>query len=119
MFCYLLIASACFGNQDEGYYVAGVGDELWDNGAACGLLYEVVCTGPVNQGVPQPCTNEAIVVRIVDYNPGATTIINLSLPAFATIANLDAASVFVNLVRYVQMNKLYTSFALGMYNLRE
>ena len=64
MFCYLLIASACFGNQGEGYYVAGVGDELWDNGAACGLLYEVVCTGPVNQGVPQPCTNEAIVVRI-------------------------------------------------------
>ena len=105
MFCYLLIASSCFGNQDEGYYVAGVGDELWDNGAAWGLLYEVVCTGPVNQGVPQPCTNEAIVVRIVDYNPGATTIINLSLPAFATIANLDAASVFVNLVRYVQMNK--------------
>ncbi|KAK7840095.1 eg45-like domain containing protein [Quercus suber] len=60
------VPSACFGIQDEGYYVAGVGDELWDNGAACGLLYEVVCTGPVSQGVPQPCTNEAVIKLILN-----------------------------------------------------
>ena len=99
MFCYLLIASACFGNQDEGYCVAGGGDELWDNGAACGRQYSVICTGATNGGVPQPCTGGAVTVKIVDYNPGAATIINLSPLAFLTIANLNAGSVYVNVDR--------------------
>uniref|UniRef100_A0A7N2R058 Expansin-like EG45 domain-containing protein n=1 Tax=Quercus lobata TaxID=97700 RepID=A0A7N2R058_QUELO len=89
--------SACFGDADEGSYVAGVGDELWDNGAACGRQYSVICTGATNGGVPQPCTGGAVTVKIVDYNPGAATIINLSPLAFLTIAtNINAGSVYVN-----------------------
>ncbi|KAK4604642.1 hypothetical protein RGQ29_012917 [Quercus rubra] len=93
------IPSACFGDTNEGSYVAGVGDELWDNGAACGRQYSVICTGATNGGVPQPCTGAAVTVTVVDYNPGAATIINLSPLAFLTIANLNAGSVYVNVDR--------------------
>uniref|UniRef100_A0A7N2L1T2 Expansin-like EG45 domain-containing protein n=1 Tax=Quercus lobata TaxID=97700 RepID=A0A7N2L1T2_QUELO len=89
------VPSACFGNQNQGNLVAGVSDDLWDSGAACGKSFEVACTGATNQGDPQPCLGEAVTVMIVDHNPGAAAIINLSADAFAKIANLDAGSVYV------------------------
>ena len=90
-----MTASARFGNQDQGNLVAGVSDDLWDGGLACGKSFKVVCTGATNQGDPQPCLGEAVTVIIVDHNPGAAAIINLSADAFAKIANLDAGSVYV------------------------
>ncbi|KAG6645611.1 hypothetical protein CIPAW_08G133800 [Carya illinoinensis] len=50
------IPSACFGYEDQGVMTAAASDALWDNGAACGRMYSVTCTGLTNQGVPEPCT---------------------------------------------------------------
>ena len=70
-----MTASACFGNQDQGNFVAGVGHELWDNGAICGKL---LCIRPTKQYVAQPCTGKIATVKIVDHNTGAAAIITLS-----------------------------------------
>ena len=79
-----MTASACYGDQNQGNFVAGVGDYYWENRAACGKLIDQ------NQGVPQPCLGEITMVKIVDHNPGAGKIINLSASAFATIADPNA-----------------------------
>ncbi|XP_059435369.1 EG45-like domain containing protein [Corylus avellana] len=57
--------SACYGNEDEGVMIAAASDDLWDDGAACGRMYTVTCTGPTNQGVPQACRDQ-VTVKIVD-----------------------------------------------------
>ncbi|KAK2980298.1 hypothetical protein RJ640_024130 [Escallonia rubra] len=49
------IASACYGNQDNGVLIAAASDPLWNNGAICGKTYTVTCTGATN-AVPHPCT---------------------------------------------------------------
>lgn len=93
---YPLTASTCFGFQDQGDLVAGVGDELWNNGASCGKSISVLCTGTTNLNVPAGCAGgNDIIVKIVDHNPAAATIINLSATAFALIADPNVGSVYV------------------------
>ena len=96
IFYYPLTASTCFGFQDQGDLVAGVGDELWNNGAECGKSLSVLCTGPTNPNVPTSCRGGNVIVKIVDHNPGAVTIINLSATAFALIVDPNAGSVYVD-----------------------
>ncbi|KAH7845922.1 hypothetical protein Vadar_007541 [Vaccinium darrowii] len=52
------------------------------------------CTGPTNPGVPQPCTGQSVVVKVVDYcPPGCAATIDLSQEAFSVIANRDAGKI--------------------------
>lgn len=73
--------------------IAAASDAIWDNRAACGRNYRVTCTGPTNQGVPQPCRG-SVVVKVVDYcPPGCAGTIDLSQEAFAIIADPNAGKV--------------------------
>ncbi len=99
-------ASACNGYRDDGIFLAGASDAVWKNGAACGKVYVVYCTGATNQA-PHPCTDTgtAVVVRIVDYCPkGCRGTINLSEVAFSMIADLSAGVIKVNYTEYVYTN---------------
>ncbi|KAI8018007.1 EG45-like domain containing protein [Camellia lanceoleosa] len=57
------VPSACYGYQDQGVMIAAASDALWNNGAACGKMYSVSCTGATNQG-PQPCKSGSVTVKI-------------------------------------------------------
>ncbi|XP_073271763.1 EG45-like domain containing protein [Primulina huaijiensis] len=88
------LPSACYGYQDQGTMIAAANRDLYDNGAACGKNYRVKCTGPTNQGVPQPCRNGEIIVKIVDLCPGCgTNQLDLSEQAFSTIADPNAGKI--------------------------
>ncbi|XP_062164766.1 EG45-like domain containing protein [Alnus glutinosa] len=92
------VPSSCNGYRDDGIFLAGASDAVWKNGAACGKVYVVYCTGATNQA-PHPCTDTgtAVVVRIVDYCPkGCRGTINLSEVAFSMIADLSAGVIKVN-----------------------
>ncbi|KAG7969890.1 hypothetical protein I3843_07G055500 [Carya illinoinensis] len=89
------VPSACYGFEDEGVMIAAASDALWDNGAACGKMYSVSCTGPTNEGVPQPCRNGPVTVKIVDRcpSPGCQSTIDLSQEAFSQIADPAAGKI--------------------------
>ena len=97
-------ASSCYGYQDNGVMIAAASDALWGNKAACGRTYTVKCTGPTNQGVPQPCTVQSVVVTIVDYcpQPGCQGTIDLSQEAFSIIADPNAAKINIEYSQYAQ-----------------
>ncbi|KAG5563787.1 hypothetical protein RHGRI_000099 [Rhododendron griersonianum] len=88
------VPSSCNGFQNDGVMIAAASDAIWDNRAACGRMYSVRCTGPTNQGVPQPCTGQSVVVKVVDYcPPGCASTIDLSQEAFAVIADPNAGKI--------------------------
>uniref|UniRef100_A0A5B7BI84 Putative EG45-like domain containing protein n=1 Tax=Davidia involucrata TaxID=16924 RepID=A0A5B7BI84_DAVIN len=88
------VPSSCYGYQNNGVMIAAASDAIWNNRAACGRNYRVRCTGPTNQGVPQPCRGQSIVVKIVDYcPPGCQGTIDLSQEAFAMIADPNAGKI--------------------------
>ncbi|KAG2696378.1 hypothetical protein I3760_07G056600 [Carya illinoinensis] len=89
------VPSACYGFEDQGVMIAAASDALWDNGAACGRMYSVSCTGPTNEGVPQPCRNGPVTVKIVDRcpSPGCQSTIDLSQEAFSQIADPAAGKI--------------------------
>ena len=39
--CWLLTASSCYGNQNDGVMIAAASDAIWGNMAACGRMYRV------------------------------------------------------------------------------
>ncbi|KAI3444100.1 hypothetical protein Pfo_000765 [Paulownia fortunei] len=91
------VPSACYGFQDQGTMIAAANPGLYNNGAACGRRYRVRCTGPTNQGIPQPCRNGEITVRIVDLCPGCgANQLDLSQQAFSRIANPDAGRIRID-----------------------
>ncbi|XP_059637082.1 EG45-like domain containing protein [Cornus florida] len=88
------VPSSCYGYQNNGVMIAAASDVIWGNRAACGRNYRVRCTGPTNQGVPQPCRGQSIVVKIVDYCPaGCQGTIDLSQEAFSQIADPNAGKI--------------------------
>ncbi|XP_059636402.1 EG45-like domain containing protein [Cornus florida] len=89
------VPSACYGYQDQGVMIAAASDAIWNNGAACGKMYRVTCTGPTNQGVPQPCRGNGVTVKIVDRcpSPGCQSTIDLSQEAFSMIADPAAGKI--------------------------
>lgn len=87
--------------------VAAANPALFNNRAACGARYTVQCTGPTNQGVPQPCRNGPITVTIVDLCPGcAADQIDLSEQAFNQIADPAAGRI------RIEYNRLASIFFL-------
>ncbi|KAL6973408.1 EG45-like domain containing protein [Sarracenia purpurea var. burkii] len=94
------VPSSCYGYQDNGVMIAAASDVIWDNRAACGRMYRVTCTGPTNQGVPQPCRGQSVVVKIVDYCPaGCQGTIDLSQEAFNIIADPNAGKIKIDYVQ--------------------
>ncbi|XAR51221.1 hypothetical protein NMG60_11005783 [Bertholletia excelsa] len=88
------VPSACYGYQNEGVMIAAASDAIWGNKAACGRRYRVRCIGATNQGVPQPCRGQSVVVMIVDYcPPGCRGTIDLSQEAFSQIADPNAGKI--------------------------
>ncbi|XP_076904354.1 putative EG45-like domain containing protein 1 [Bidens hawaiensis] len=80
-------ASACYGNTPKGVMIAAASDTLWNNGAICGKVFTVKCTGHTN-AVPHPCYNgKHVTVKIVDHCPHCGGTLDLSAEAFAAIAN--------------------------------
>ncbi|CAL5375079.1 unnamed protein product [Camellia sinensis] len=73
-------------------------DALWNNGAACGKMYSVSCTGATNQGVPQPCKGGGVTMKIVDRCPslGCQATIDLSQEAFSAIADIAAEKINID-----------------------
>ncbi|PSS07900.1 EG45-like domain containing protein [Actinidia chinensis var. chinensis] len=92
------VPSACYGFEDQGVMIAAASDALWDNGAACGRMYRVSCSGPTNEGVPEPCKEGSVTVKVVDRcpSPGCQATIDLSQEAFSTIANTDAGKINID-----------------------
>ena len=87
--------SAC-GTVETGL-VAAVGDALWNNGAVCGKMYRVTCTGPTNQ-----CrsTGASVTVKIVDRCAGCTgNQLDLSQQAFSAIADPAAGKITIDYVQ--------------------
>nr|XP_043629768.1 putative EG45-like domain containing protein 1 [Erigeron canadensis] len=79
--------SACYGNTPVGVMIVAASDPLWDNGAICGKIFTVRCTGPTNP-FPHPCYDgKTVTVKIVDHCPGCGGTLDLSKEAFETIAN--------------------------------
>ncbi|KAI3444099.1 hypothetical protein Pfo_000764 [Paulownia fortunei] len=91
------VPSACYGFQDQGTMIAAANPSLYNNRAACGRRYRVRCTGATNQGIPQPCRNGEIIVKIVDLCPGCgANQLDLSQQAFSRIANPDAGRIRID-----------------------
>ncbi|XP_039172228.1 uncharacterized protein LOC104415905 isoform X2 [Eucalyptus grandis] len=102
----------CYGEGSSqfpnSHLFAAVGDELWDQGAACGREYELQCISEAHSG-PGPCNpgSGTIRVKVVDYAlsdnssaapprqsvTGADLV--LSLTAFVGIANPSMDSISV------------------------
>ncbi|KAF5195882.1 Eg45-like domain containing protein [Thalictrum thalictroides] len=90
------VPSSCNGYQNDGVMIAAASDAIWNNRAACGRMYRVTCVGPTNQGVPQPCRGNGVIVKIVDYcPPGCAGTIDLSQEAFAMIADPNAGKITI------------------------
>ncbi|KAL5699367.1 EG45-like domain containing protein [Ranunculus cassubicifolius] len=91
------VPSSCYGFQDNGVMIAAASEAIWNNRAACGRMYRVTCTGPTNQGVPQPCRGNGVTVKIVDLcpSPGCQATIDLSQEAFSMIADPNAGKITI------------------------
>ncbi|KAF8392953.1 hypothetical protein HHK36_021193 [Tetracentron sinense] len=96
------VPSSCNGFEDEGMMIAAASDAIWDNGAACGSMYQVSCLGGTNSGTPHPCLDSgSVVVKIVDYCPdGCQGTIDLSQEAFASIADPNAGKINIAYQQY-------------------
>lgn len=81
--------------------IAAASDAIWNGGAVCNKSYRIKCTGATNQGIPQPCRGDSVVVKIVDYCPaGCRGTIDLSQEAFSMIANPDAGKITIEFNPY-------------------
>nr|GMD90143.1 EG45-like domain containing protein [Ipomoea batatas] len=89
------VPSSCYGFKDEGTMIAAASDPIFNNRGACGKRFRVRCSGPTNAGVPQPCTGQEVVVKIVDLcpSPGCQATIDLSQEAFSIIADPNAGKI--------------------------
>lgn len=92
-------ASACNGFEDDGVMIAAASDEFWNDGGACGQMYEVSCLSGTNDGTPEPCLGSgSVLVMIVDYCPPGScrATIDLSQEAFQSIADTDAGVINIS-----------------------
>ncbi|KAI4295350.1 hypothetical protein L6164_035404 [Bauhinia variegata] len=90
------VPSACYGYEDQGTLIAAANPSLYNNGAACGRMYRVTCTGGTNN-VPNPCRSGSVTVKIVDLCPGCgENQLDLSQEAFSQIANPDAGRITID-----------------------
>nr|QDH43457.1 plant natriuretic peptide-like 2 [Venturia pyrina] len=63
----------CYGNREDIFpgtnLFAAAGQGIWDNGGACGRIYEILCNSPV-EGSDGKCTGQTVRVRIVEGKLG-------------------------------------------------
>ncbi|XP_038695431.1 EG45-like domain containing protein [Tripterygium wilfordii] len=86
--------SACYENEDHGVMIAAASPAIYKHGAACGRMYNVWCTGPTNQGEPNPCRGNGVTVKVVDLCDGCEgLLLDLSQEAFSQIADPDAGRI--------------------------
>ncbi|KAI4376789.1 hypothetical protein MLD38_014507 [Melastoma candidum] len=92
-------APACGYPRSTGVFVAGVRDNLWDGGRACGRTYRVRCTGGIGQA-PYPCKPGWVTVKVIDYCRSVCNgDINLSRDAFNKIADPKAGKIHIDYQR--------------------
>ncbi|CAN6442024.1 unnamed protein product [Victoria cruziana] len=98
------VPTACYGSDvsqipSDNLFAAASG-QIWDNGAACGRIYEVRCLS--GDAPPNPCMDGVTVrVTVVDRAPpvstpstsGTTLVLNVD--AFTTIA--DSVAPLINI----------------------
>ncbi|KAF2318777.1 hypothetical protein GH714_010631 [Hevea brasiliensis] len=96
--------SACYGYEDHGVMIAAASEAIFNNGAACGLYYQVTCKSGTNAGTPFPCWGSgAVVVKNVDRCPdGCRSTIDLSQEAFASIADPNSGVINISYQQHVQ-----------------
>jgi expansin (peptidoglycan-binding protein) len=76
--------------------IAAASDAVWDNRAACGRMYSIMCTGANNEA-PYPCTGTTITVKVVDYCPNCNGTFDLSREAFLKVStNLDVGNIKID-----------------------
>ncbi|KAA8525464.1 hypothetical protein F0562_007319 [Nyssa sinensis] len=100
-------ASSCYGNEDQGVMIAAASDSIWNNGGACGQMYQVTCLSGTNEGTPFPCSGTAsVVLKIVDYcpPPGCRGTLDLSQEAFSSIADPNSGKINIS---YQQTNGFF------------
>ncbi|EOY29241.1 Barwin-related endoglucanase [Theobroma cacao] len=95
--------SACYGYEEQGTMIAAASDEIWNDGGACGQMYQVTCVSGTNEGTPYPCWGSGTVeIKIVDHCPaGCRGTIDLSQEAFASIADPDSGVINISYQQYV------------------
>ncbi|KAF5748091.1 hypothetical protein HS088_TW04G00040 [Tripterygium wilfordii] len=106
--------SACLGKRVvKGIMLAAVSNQMWKNGRVCGKHLRVSCTGKANES-PRACRGsrgQSITVRIVDLCDGCKgNHIDLSLQAFAKIADPDAGVVKISFDLSVIATSSFTQF---------
>ncbi|AES73696.1 EG45-like domain containing protein 2 [Medicago truncatula] len=94
------LPTACFGGDASQFpssnMFGSAGEGIWDNGAACGRLYEVRC---ISAAVPRTCIpGQTIQIKIVDRAQSSVsrpssddTSMVLSTTAFQIIANVSSS----------------------------
>lgn len=98
---------ACYGFEDDGVMIAAASDVFWNDGGACGQMYEVSCLSGTNEGTPEPCLGSgSVLVKIVDNCPpeSCQATIDLSQEAYQSIADTDAGVINIS---YQQSVSLY------------
>ncbi|XP_062099724.1 EG45-like domain containing protein [Humulus lupulus] len=103
--------SSCYGFEEQGVMIAAASDAIYNNGGACGQMYQVSCLSGTNLGTPMPCLGGSVTVKIVDHCPPGSCrgTIDLSQEAFASIA--DPASGVINIsYQQYELTYLITSF---------
>ncbi|XP_051120283.1 EG45-like domain containing protein [Andrographis paniculata] len=91
------VPSSCYGFASQGTMIVAANSQLFNNKAACGRTCRVRCTGRTNLGVPQPCRNGEVTVRIVDLCPGCgANQLDLSQEAFSIIADPNAGRIKID-----------------------
>ncbi|KAJ9702883.1 hypothetical protein PVL29_004567 [Vitis rotundifolia] len=79
--------------------IAAASDEFWNDGGACGQMYQVTCLSGTNEGTPEPCLGSgSVVVKIVDHCPPGSCrgTIDLSQEAFESIADTNAGVINIS-----------------------
>ena len=110
-------ASACYGFEDDGVMIAAASDVFWNDGGACGQMYEVSCLSGTNEGTPEPCLGSgSVVVKIVDHCPPGSCrgTIDLSQQAFQSIADTDSGVINIS---YQLSVSLYKSLYIHVHSI--
>ena len=97
--------------------IAAASDAFYNDGEACGQMYQVTCLSGTNLGTPMPCLGGSVVVKIVDHCPpeSCRATIDLSQEAFASIADPASGVINISFQQYAlhaQIREQYLSSVL-------
>ena len=96
--------------------IAAASDVFWNDGGACGQMYQVTCLSGTNEGTPEPCLGSgSAVVKIVDHCPPGSCrgTIDLSQEAFESVADTNAGVINIS----YQQSVLFILYILNSFGL--